>query len=137
MIVSFSKTGGIEWKTRIPKNQYSPTNDYFMVSFSTVHLNDKTYVLFNDSESNTKKNRFAKNADINSHTAISSQVQVLYCYDLEGNRSSKVFKSKDGNYFINPKSIKPLNDKHLILLGIRNAKQKFGRLVFGEDDKDE
>jgi hypothetical protein len=137
LIVSISKAGGIEWKTKIPKRQFTSAESDNMVSFATVFMNDKLYILFNESNSNITKNRFAKTNDLNLYSAMSKQVQILFCFDMEGNRSSKVFKHKGDGFFVNPKSIKRFNGDKILVLGKYVGRQKFGQLVFGEKEKDE
>jgi hypothetical protein len=144
LIVSLNKTGDVEWRKIIPKRQATNSEDDPTISFATILLDDVVYILFNDSENNIKKNRFTKDHKL-SYPVLGYQSFVLFGYDKEGNRSSKVLKAKAGSCVILPKSSKPLSNKEILvfskftlnLFGVVKGKQRFGRLVFGEEGKDE
>jgi hypothetical protein len=138
LIVSMDKDGKIEWKKTIPKKQVTSDDRDFSVSFASVLKNDKIYILLNESESNCKKNRFVKNADLGYLSPLSRHAFLLYCFDTTGNLSSKVLKSKPTSYFVViPKSLRPINVDQLLVVGRVGKKQNFGWLTFGEEEKDE
>jgi hypothetical protein len=137
LIVKSDEQGNIEWTKVLNRSQGPYRNNAlpYMGSYSFV-LDDKIYLLFNDSEKNIalqEKNEGTNSKKSKSTGNIKKAMAVLKIIDTDGNiKSDKILDGKEEDVIFNTTYSLKLNEHQLLLFANKKKLTKIGSLFVKE-----
>ncbi len=137
LIVKSDEQGNIEW-TKVLNRSQGPYRSYalpYMGSYSFM-LDDKVYLLFNDSEKNImlqEKNEGTNSKKSKGTGNIKKAMAVLKVIETDGNiKSDKILDGKEEDVIFNTTYSLKLNEQQLLLFANKKKLTKVGSLFVKE-----
>lgn len=134
IVLNVSDKGKIDWVKKVAKRQYYKGDIRFRLSVKLRYFsyeaftnNNKIYILYNDADKNMDKPVEDKKVSLFYGNKINA---VLVSIDSKGTaKKESLFKYKDEKIIVAPGSSSVVNDKDLIIYGVKGSKYKLGRLT--------
>ncbi len=132
IVINLSPDGGIEWASRIPKQQETRNDGGYYSSYAMATTREGFFFLFNDDSRN-----FGRDDDPNgagrlyTYTGRGNSVVALAQINIKGEVSVYPLSSnKDAGVTLRPKMCKQIGKREMAVLGERGRGYRFGSLKF-------
>ncbi|MGB0838900.1 MAG: hypothetical protein ACPGXL_02110 [Chitinophagales bacterium] len=127
LVVNIEPDGAIAWTKKIPKAQVTSDDGGYYSSYAYMISGSQIYIVFNDNPKNLSNN---KDDRVKVMGSPRKSLTTLVVMDLAGNEAKKpLFSNKEQGTVTRTKVCKQVAPNKLILLGERNRKYKFGKLL--------
>ncbi|MDA7802992.1 hypothetical protein N8987_00255 [Crocinitomix sp.] len=127
IVMNFSPSGKLEWKTLIDKYQVSVNDGGYYSSFFTVLENNDINVIFNDRESNSVDKEGLTKQELKALKRSTVGVRVLV--DEEGNQSrEKLFEFEENGLKLVPKICDQADEESVFLYARSRHGDKLGAI---------
>jgi len=130
ILVNINPDGNIEWNSKIPKRQSSFDDQGIYSSYSAAVVKDKIYFIYNDNP----RNLFHENDKQDKYYSMvlnRDMITTLALVDRSGKvKKAKLFSADDANVYLRPKVCQQISSNEILLYGVKNRANRFGKIVF-------
>lgn len=134
LVVNIAPDGAIEWAARVPKHQITSNDQGRYSSFTSAHVDDKLYFIYNDNPRNFKR-KDGVSAGINREifTSRGEAVVVLSQVSQLGEvRSIPLFTDNDADVSTIPRISRQVTRNNIVIYGERGSRYRFAGLQLNE-----
>lgn len=134
LVINIAPDGTIDWAARVPKHQMT-TNDHGRYSsFTSAHIEDKLYFIYNDNPRNFKqKGIIPTGTNREVFTNRGDVVVVLSEVNQNGEvRSVPLFTDNDADVSTIPKISRQVTRNNIVIYGERGSHYRFAGLQLNE-----
>lgn len=128
LVLSFDKTGMVEWKTKIPKRQVTTNDGGYYSSYNFSVIGDKIYFIFND---NPKNLFLPKDQKPYPFSGSKELAVVLVEVDASGKSTKELLMTTEkGDLIVRPKMCKQTGAKEVLICSQKTKVYQFSKVVF-------
>lgn len=128
VVVSFSNTGALEWKTKIAKRQHTINDAGMWSSYAMAIVGDKLFFVFND---NPKNLFIAADETPYNFSAGKDLAVVLVEVDNSGKATKEMlFTTERGDAMVRPQIAEQTDEKEMIICSQRTKVFQYSKLIF-------